>query len=82
NNNIQSGTELASTENSDVSSMNSSPMCGAPFEYYSALEFLDKAREEVGYSDYEAAIEYAREARDYAKKAWEISSNLDKERGR
>lgn len=34
----------------------------APFEYYSAKEYLRKAREEWGYSDFEAAKDYADEA--------------------
>ena len=85
NNNLESGTELATTDKKEVEDDNilgGAPMCGAPFEYYSAIEYLHKAREEVGYSDYEAAIEYARQSRDYANKAGEISQNLDRERGR
>ena len=37
------------------------PMCDAPYEYYSAIEYIHKAREEVGYSDYEAAIDLVRD---------------------
>ncbi|MDD5308824.1 MAG: DUF4398 domain-containing protein [Deltaproteobacteria bacterium] len=58
------------------------PRCDAPYEYYSALEYLHKAREEVGYSEYEPAIEYAREARTFARKARDIALNRDQERGR
>jgi hypothetical protein len=84
NNNLQSGTELASTEKKPVKddALSGTPMCNAPYEYYSAIEYLEKAREEVGYSDYEAAVEYARSSRDFAQKAWDISQNMDKERGR
>lgn len=78
---LESGTELASTERVD-SGLAGSPLCSAPYEYYSALAFLSKAREEVGYSDYQAALKYARQARSFAKKARDISLNMGKERGR
>ncbi|MBN2524805.1 MAG: DUF4398 domain-containing protein [Deltaproteobacteria bacterium] len=58
------------------------PICGAPYEYYLAVEYLKKAREEVGYSDYEAALEYAREARKYAQLAREITVNSSGGSGR
>jgi len=35
---------------------------GAPYEYFGAVERLHKAREEQGYSDYQAAIDLAKEA--------------------
>ncbi len=35
---------------------------GAPFEYYSAVHFLTKAKEEWGYSDFQAAADYAKTA--------------------
>ena len=57
-------------------------MCDAPYEYYSALEYLRKAREEVGFSDYEAAVDFAREARSFARKARDIALNRAQERGR
>ncbi|MFO8072335.1 MAG: DUF4398 domain-containing protein [Polyangia bacterium] len=78
------GTELASSEDADdeLEAGIGEPMCDAPYEYYSALEYLHKAREEVGYSDYEAAIEYAREARKMGRKARDISLKRDRERGR
>jgi hypothetical protein len=74
------GTALASTD--EDKPRIGAPMCDAPFEYYSALEFIRKAREEVGYSDYEAAIEFAREARAFARKARDIALNRSQERGR
>lgn len=76
------GTQLASTEEEPLSPKLGQPRCDAPFEYYSALEFLRKAREEVGFSDYEPAIEYARESRSFARKARDIALNRDQERGR
>ena len=36
---------------------------GAPYEYYSAVERLKKAREEQGYSDFQAAVDLAVEAK-------------------
>jgi len=41
----------------------------APYEYTSAELFLQKAREERGYADYEVAIDYARKSRDFARQA-------------
>lgn len=41
----------------------------AIFEYTSAVEHLRKAREEEGYSEFAAALRFARSARDYAMKA-------------
>lgn len=77
---LDPGTELASSE--EEAPVLGEPSCDAPYEYYSAVEYLHKAREEVGTSDYEAAIEYAREARIFAKKARDIALNRDQERGR
>jgi hypothetical protein len=76
------GTELVSTD--EISSVRElgEPMCDAPYEYYAAIEYLRKAREEVGYSDYEPALEYAREARKFARKARDIALNRNQERGR
>lgn len=78
------GTELATTETKtkDVGDIEGEPLCAAPYEYYSAVEYLHKAREEVGYSDYQAAIEYAREARTFARSAKEIALRFSRERGR
>ena len=46
---------------------------GAPshaiYEYNAAVEYLQKAREEAGYSDFSASREFADKARDFAKKA-------------
>jgi hypothetical protein len=78
------GTELASSEKGDTGHKVGigEPTCDAPFEYYSAIEYQHKAREEVGYSDYEAAIRFAREARKFARTARDISLKRDRERGR
>lgn len=75
------GTELVSSEET-VGIGSGLPMCDAPFEYYSALEYLHKAREEVGYSDYEAAVDFARAARKHAWEARDIAVSRARERGR
>ena len=41
----------------------------APYEYYSAKEYLHKAKEEWGYSDFEASKDYADEAKRQADAA-------------
>ena len=41
----------------------------APYEYYSAKYYLHKANEEWGYSDFEAAYDYARKAKQAAQAA-------------
>jgi hypothetical protein len=41
----------------------------SPYEYYSAQEYLYKAKEEWGYSDFEAALDYATLARDFSEEA-------------
>lgn len=78
------GTELASSEKPDTgySVGIGEDTCDAPFEYYSAIEYQHKAREEAGYSDYEAAIRFAREARKFARTARDIALKRDRERGR
>ncbi len=76
------GTALASSEEGPSDPAIGQAMCDAPYEYYSAIEYLHKAREEVGYSDYEPALEFAREARSSARKARDIALNRDQERGR
>ncbi len=58
----------------------------APYEYYSARFYLYKAKEEWGYSDFEASYDYATEAKRAAEAAilkakedpWE-GSPVDKE---
>ena len=76
------GTELVSTEEGGFEEKLGAPTCDAPYEYYLAIEYQQKAREEVSYSDYDAAIELARESRKMAEKARDIALNADQERGR
>ncbi|MCK9522249.1 MAG: hypothetical protein M0R76_04285 [Proteobacteria bacterium] len=68
----ESGQELASTE-SRTAFEEAVPRCAAPYEYYKAVEYQSKAREEVGFSDYQAALKYARASRDHARKAKKIA---------
>lgn len=76
------GTAIVSTNEAAAVPQMGEPLCAAPYEYYAALEYLHKAREEVGYSDYEPAIAFAREARALARKARDIAQNRRAERGR
>lgn len=41
----------------------------APYEYWGALEYLTKAREEAGYADYQAAIRLGKKAEQLAREA-------------
>jgi len=41
----------------------------APYEYWGAIEYLHKAREEGGYADYQAAIKLGKKAADLAQQA-------------
>ncbi len=41
----------------------------APYEYTAARLYLQKAREEVGYSDYEVALDFAKKASKFANEA-------------
>lgn len=43
----------------------------APYEWTSANLYLHKAREEVGYSDFEQAVSYSKKASGFAHKAKE-----------
>ncbi len=43
----------------------------APYEYTAAHLYLLKAREEVGYSDFEVAVDFARKAAKFAREARE-----------
>jgi hypothetical protein len=45
----------------------------APFEYTAAEEYLHKAREEAGYSQYETSIQYGRQAEEMANRARAIA---------
>jgi hypothetical protein len=77
------GTELASSDDeTSRSPAMGGPTCDAPYEYYSAVEYRQKAREEVSHSDFQVAVDYARESRRLAEKARDIALNRDQERGR
>ena len=41
----------------------------APYEYTAAEEYLHKAREEAGYSEYQVSIEFGRKAEELASRA-------------
>lgn len=76
------GTELVSSEDGALKQRDAGePACLAPFEYYFALEYREKAREEVSYADYEPALLYAKEAYDMAVQAVTIARNPKSEKG-
>jgi len=54
----------------------------APYEFTYAQEHLRKAREEVGLADYQAAVDMAHLARDFARKARDMAAQLRREAGR
>ncbi len=41
----------------------------SPYEWTAATLYLHKSKEEVGYSDYEQAVDYAKKALDFATRA-------------
>lgn len=43
----------------------------ATYEFVSAVEYLEKAREEWHYSDFQRALEYARRAKEFAEAAYD-----------
>jgi hypothetical protein len=45
----------------------------APYEYTAAQEYLHKAREEAGYSEYQVAIEFGRRSEELADRARAIA---------
>lgn len=45
----------------------------APYEYTSAVEYLNKAREEAGQAEYQIAVEYGRRSEDFAHRARAIA---------
>lgn len=51
----------------------------APYEYTSAALYIHKAREEVGYSDFEVAVEFAQKASRFANEARDKAMSLAKD---
>ncbi len=51
----------------------------SPYEYYAAEQYLHKAREKWGTSDFEYSIDYAKDSRDLAVKARERSMKKETE---
>ncbi len=45
----------------------------APYEYTAAVQYLNKAREEGGYAEYQIAIDYGRRAEELAIRARAIA---------
>lgn len=51
----------------------------APYEYWSALIYLQMAREKVGYADYEDAVDYGEKSEKAAIKAKKIAAEKGQE---
>lgn len=51
----------------------------APYEYTAAQQYLQKAREEQGYADFGAAIEYAFKAQELAEKGRERAEKVKRD---
>jgi hypothetical protein len=52
-----------------------------PYHYWRAEAFLEKSKEEAGYSDFQPAIKYSRIAKESAEKAIANSKAQSKQRG-
>ena len=50
----------------------------APYEYTKAQAYLSKAREEAGYSDYQAAIRFGRKATELALEAQRVAAKNER----
>ncbi len=51
----------------------------APYEYWSALTYLQMAREKVGYADFEDAVNYGEKSEEMAKKAKKLAAEKGQE---
>ena len=54
----------------------------APYEYYSAQAYLDKAQEEASQANYQDAIRFAEHANEYGTKARDLARRRMREQGR
>ena len=70
-------TQRASMEVAAAKSANADKL--APYEYTTAELYLHKAREEAGYSDYQAAIRFGKKAELMARKARRLAGDAQGE---
>jgi hypothetical protein len=54
----------------------------APYEYFTARSYLDKAREEASEANYQDAIRFAERASEYGTKARDLARRRMREMGR
>ena len=66
-------TQRAAMEVAAAKSANADKL--APYEYTTATLYLHKAREEAGYSDYQAAIRFGKKAEIMARKARRLAGD-------
>lgn len=54
----------------------------APYEYFYARSYLDKAQEEAGEANYQDAIRFAEQANEFGTKARDLARRRMREQGR
>ncbi|MGB8931767.1 MAG: DUF4398 domain-containing protein [Anaeromyxobacteraceae bacterium] len=72
---IQSTPALIDADIEVEAARSAGAVAAAPYEFTSAEAYLRKAREEVGYAQYQAATDFALKSRDLAKEAREKALN-------
>lgn len=70
---IQSTGYLMDTENLLQAAHTAQAEKLAPYEWTAANLYYVKSKEEVGYSDFEQAVDYAKKAADFATKARDVA---------
>ena len=73
---IQSTSYLMDAENMLQAGRTASADKLAPYEWTAANLYYVKSMEEVGYSDFEHAVDYAKKAADFATKARDVAVKL------
>lgn len=68
---VLSSSEINSADDAVDLALSASADEFAVYEYVSAEEYLNKAREEWGRSDFQQAVDYARRAQEFATMAYE-----------
>ncbi len=68
---VLSSSEINSADSALELALSASADEFAVYEYVSAEEYLNKAREEWGRSDFQQAVDYARRAHEFATMAYE-----------
>lgn len=72
----QSSAYLADAETMLAAAKTAQAEKRAPYEWTAATLYLHKAKEEVGYSDYEEAVDFAKKAVEFATRARDSAQKL------